>query len=75
MPKILNERNDGKTGISFRIPVELEKAFHKYCAWRDDRITKSDLVAKLISDFLRSQGIEVSILSEEKPKTLDSMFD
>ncbi|MEY2702023.1 MAG: hypothetical protein RLY43_656 [Bacteroidota bacterium] len=67
------ERNDGKTGVSFRIPMELEKVFHKYCAWREDRITKSDLVAKLISDFLQSQGVEV-VLSEEKPIADDDIL-
>lgn len=67
------ERNDGKTGVSFRISEELEKAFHKYCAWREDRITKSDLVAKLISDFLQSQGVEV-VLSEEQPIADDDIL-
>jgi hypothetical protein len=68
------ERNDGKTGVSFRIPTELEKAFHKHCAWREDRITKSELVAKLILDFLQSQGVEVSMSSEEKPEAEGDMY-
>lgn len=68
------ERNDGKTGVSFRIPSELEKAFHKYCAWREDRVTKSDLVAKLILDFLQSQGCKVNVTLSEKPEADNDMY-
>ncbi len=49
------KRNDGKTSISFRIPIELEKAFHKYCVSREDRITKTEIFTQLIYGFLKKE--------------------
>lgn len=51
------ERNDGKVGINFRIPIELEKAFRKYCTWRDDPVSKSEVISKLIIELLQKEKI------------------
>ena len=68
----MKKRDDGKTAVSFRIPLELEKAFHKYCAGREDRITKSELFTQLIYDFLEKEGMGVSEV--EKPKAIDDIY-
>lgn len=67
------QRNDGKIGVSFRIPIELERALNRYCVWRDDKISKSDLITQLISDYLKQQEVEV-ISTEAKPEATDDMF-
>lgn len=67
------KRDDGKTAVSFRIPVELEKAFHKYCVGREDRITKSELFTQLIYDFLIKEGVDVPPV--EKPKATDDIYE
>lgn len=68
------QRNDGKIGVSFRIPIELEKALNRYCVWRDDKISKSDLITQLISGYLKQQGAGV-LLTEAKPEATDDMFN
>jgi hypothetical protein len=65
-------RNDGKTSISFRIPLELEEAFHKYCVNRDDRITKSEVFIQLIYDFLGKKGVVIPKL--ESPKASEDIY-
>lgn len=70
----MSKRDDGKTAVSFRIPQELEKAFHKYCANREDRITKSELFTKVIYDHLQQVGVSVEEASE-KPIADASMFE
>lgn len=67
------KRDDGKTAVSFRIPIELEKAFHKYCVAREDRITKSELFTQLIYDFLLKEGVDVPPV--EKPKATDDIYE
>jgi hypothetical protein len=69
-----NKRNDGKIGVSFRIPIELDKAFNRHCVWRDDKISKSDLISQLIFDYLRQQGVKV-VSTEAKPEASDDIFD
>ncbi len=68
------ERNDGKIAVSFRIPIELEKAFNRYCVWRDDKISKSDLITQLISGFLSKQQGEEVVSAVAKPEADDDMF-
>lgn len=69
----MKKRDDGKTAVSFRIPLELEKAFHKYCASREDRITKSELFTQLIYDFLLMEGVDAS--EKEKPIANDDIYE
>jgi hypothetical protein len=66
----MEKRNDGKTTVSFRIPIELERIFHKYCANREDRITKSDLLTQLIRGFLEREGL----CEADKPKQTNDIF-
>jgi hypothetical protein len=68
------KRNDGKVGVSFRIPAELEKEFNRYCVWRDDKIPKSELITQLIHDFLEKQGVKV-VSSVSIPEDTDDMFN
>ena len=69
----MKKRDDGRTAVSFRIPLELEKAFHKYCVAREDRITKSELFTQLIYDFLLMEGVDASEM--EKPKATDDIYE
>ena len=57
----MGKRNDGKTSVSFRIPLEVEKEFHKYCVNREDRVTKSELLTQLICDFLKKVANESEV--------------
>ncbi len=63
------KREDGKIGVSYRIPMDLENAFHTYCSTRrsrEERVTKSDVVTELLRDFLLKNGAIVA--NSEKPK-------
>lgn len=77
MTKEKNKRqDDGKIGVSYRIPVDLEIAFHTYCSSRRsraERTTKSDVVTELLRDFLEKNG--VIIVNSEKPKAELSVYE
>lgn len=68
-----DKRNDGKTAVSFRMPIELEKIFHKYCVSREDRISKSDLFTQLVYAFLKKEGIDLN--ASEMPKADASIYE
>jgi len=72
----MTKRKDGKVGVSFRISLELEKAFHQYWANRNDRISKSDLFVQSLQDFLAKENQEAKKLqSLGEPVANGSVFD
>jgi hypothetical protein len=48
------ERNDNKTNMSFRVPIEFEKLFHTFHAELNsmEKITKADLFMHIINGYV-----------------------
>ena len=54
-----------KTTMTLLVPVEIKRALAQYCIMQKDATFKTDVIVKILHDFLTEQGFELPPIEKQ----------